>query len=59
MRGDVGAKHIIGDYEEFVTEVELNDASVITDLDTPEVYAELVNKGELGTEPAVDSTTKL
>ena len=58
VRGDVGAKHIIGDYEEFVTEVELNDASVITDLDTPEVYSELVNNGELDTESAVDSTTK-
>ena len=42
VRGDVGAKHLIGDYEEFVVEVEVNDAGVLADLDTPETYSQLV-----------------
>ncbi len=42
VRGDVGAKHIIGDYDEFVTEVELNDPGVVTDIDTPEAYSKFV-----------------
>ena len=42
VRGDVGAKHIIGDYEEFVTEIELDDPGVVTDIDTPEAYSKTV-----------------
>ena len=43
VRGDVGAKHMIGDYEEHVIEVEVDDAGVVADLDTPESYAMLVS----------------
>ena len=42
VRGDVGAKHMIGDYEEHVIEVEVDDAGVVADLDTPESYSNLV-----------------
>ena len=60
VRGDVGAKHIIGDYEEFVTEIELNDPGVITDLDTPDGYAQLVGGDDEGsviptTSPATET----
>ena len=38
VRGDVGAKHIIGEYEEFVKEIAIDDPAVLTDLDTPEAF---------------------
>ena len=41
LRGDVGAKHMIGDYEESVIEIEIDDIGVVTDFDTPEAYAKL------------------
>ncbi len=40
VRGDVGAKHMIGDYEEFVIEVVTHNAGVLTDLDTPQAFAQ-------------------
>ncbi len=40
VRGDVGAKHMIGDYEEFVIEVATDNAGVLTDLDTPQAFAQ-------------------
>lgn len=39
VQGDVGAKHIIGEYEDSVIEVEMDGVGVLTDLDTPEAYA--------------------
>jgi len=42
VQGDVGAKHLIGDYQQFVVEVEM-DVSVIQDVDTPQEYAQLVS----------------
>ena len=39
VQGDVGAKHIIGEYEDSVVEITLDDVGVITDFDTPEAYA--------------------
>ena len=39
VQGDVGAKHIIGEYEDSVVEVEMDGMGVLTDLDTPEAYA--------------------
>ena len=42
VRGDVGAKHIIGDYQQYVVEVEVDNASVVQDIDTPHAYADLV-----------------
>ncbi len=45
VRGDVGAKHIIGDYEEYVIEVEMKEQGVVMDLDTPAAYSQwLVEK---------------
>lgn len=36
LEGDVGARHLIGSYAEAVTEVAVDDAAVLTDIDTPE-----------------------
>jgi molybdenum cofactor cytidylyltransferase len=36
MAGDVGAKHMIGEYSDAVCEVPMTDDAVIIDLDTPE-----------------------
>ena len=36
MAGDVGAKHMIGEYSDAVCEVPMTDDAVIVDLDTPE-----------------------
>jgi molybdenum cofactor cytidylyltransferase len=36
VEGDVGARHLIGGYAEAVTEVPLDDAGALTDVDTPE-----------------------
>ncbi|MDE0309884.1 MAG: molybdopterin-binding/glycosyltransferase family 2 protein [Acidiferrobacterales bacterium] len=57
VRGDVGAKHMIGDYEENVTEVAFDDPGVVSDIDTPEVYAELIARSqELSADPEKDSS---
>ena len=40
VAGDVGARHLIGAHEEAVHEVEMPDAGVLLDLDTPEALAE-------------------
>jgi molybdenum cofactor cytidylyltransferase len=37
ITGDVGARHIIGNVPEAVVEVPISDASVTTDVDTPDV----------------------
>lgn len=36
VKGDVGAKHLLGQHAEAVCEVELDDAAVLTDIDTPD-----------------------
>ena len=36
LAGDVGAKNLIGEHAEFVAEVEMDDAAVLVDIDTPE-----------------------
>jgi len=41
VQGDVGAKHIIGEYEECVVEVALENTGVITDFDTLEAFAKI------------------
>ncbi len=43
VRGDTGAKHMIGDYEDFVIEVEMDSPGVLIDLDTPQAFASYVN----------------
>ena len=39
LRGDVGAKHLIGQNEDVVAEVEMGDAGILNDVDTPEALA--------------------
>ncbi|HLZ64930.1 MAG TPA: molybdopterin-binding/glycosyltransferase family 2 protein [Aliidongia sp.] len=39
LSGDTGAKHLIGNYGEFLTEIEAVDDGVLIDLDTPEALA--------------------
>jgi len=41
VSGDVGARHIIGEHDESVVEVEVDDESVLTDIDTPAALAAL------------------
>ena len=38
VKGDVGAKHLIGIHEERVCEVAFDDDGVLTDVDTPEMF---------------------
>jgi molybdenum cofactor cytidylyltransferase len=39
LHGDVGAKHLVGDYPELVVEVEMADDGVLLDVDTPDALA--------------------
>ncbi len=39
LAGDVGAKHLIGDYAELVAEVAMPDDAVLVDIDTPDELA--------------------
>ena len=39
LSGDTGAKHLIGTYGEFLTEIEASDDGVLIDLDTPAALA--------------------
>jgi molybdenum cofactor cytidylyltransferase len=41
VSGDVGARHLIGEYAEMVCEVELGDGAVLVDIDTPEALGDL------------------
>ena len=41
IRGDVGARHLIGEYEEYVCEVAMDDRAVLVDVDSPQALAEL------------------
>ena len=36
VKGDTGAKHLLGEYAEMVCEVAIDDDAVLTDIDTPE-----------------------
>lgn len=40
LAGDVGARHLIGENEDAVAEVEVEDDAVLLDIDTPEALAE-------------------
>ena len=44
VAGDVGARHLIGDYAELVAEVETEDSAVLTDIDTPDALDDFVGK---------------
>jgi len=39
IKGDQGARQLLGEYPELVAEVELGDDAVLTDIDTPEALA--------------------
>jgi molybdenum cofactor cytidylyltransferase len=39
LEGDVGAKHLMAQYEELVCEVEADDDGPLIDVDTPEALA--------------------
>ena len=41
VRGDVGARHLIGEYEEYVCEVAMDDRAVLFDVDSPQALNEL------------------
>jgi molybdenum cofactor cytidylyltransferase len=41
VRGDVGARHLIGQYAEAVCEVEMGDEGVLIDIDSPDKLARL------------------
>ena len=41
VRGDVGARHLIGEYEEFVCEVAMDDRAVLVDVDSPQALRDL------------------
>jgi molybdenum cofactor cytidylyltransferase len=36
LEGDVGARHLIGTYQEAVTEVPVENAAAMVDIDTPD-----------------------
>lgn len=44
LAGDVGAKHLIGEYAELVCEVPTEGAEIFLDIDTPEALALLTEK---------------
>lgn len=44
LAGDVGARHLIGEHADQVTEVEARDAGIMMDVDTPEAYRELTGR---------------
>lgn len=43
LAGDVGAKHLIGEHADQVTEIEA-DAGIMLDVDTPEAYRDLTGR---------------
>ena len=44
LAGDVGAKHLIGEHTELVSEVEMDDDAILVDIDTPEALEALRQK---------------
>lgn len=45
VSGDVGARHLIGNHEDLAVEIEVDDESVLTDVDTPEALAKIRGTG--------------
>ena len=41
IQGDTGARHLIGENAEWLTEVKADDASIFRDIDTPEALEKL------------------
>ena len=48
LRGDVGARHLIGEYAELVTEVEMRGDGILVDVDTPDALTRLADAGAPG-----------
>ncbi|MES1152496.1 MAG: molybdopterin-binding/glycosyltransferase family 2 protein, partial [Dongia sp.] len=48
LEGDVGARHLIGEHDDQVAELAVEDAGVFTDVDTPEAYEKLLGKAPVG-----------
>ena len=44
LAGDVGARHLIGEYAELVAEIEMDTDSILVDIDTPEALAAFRDK---------------
>ncbi len=44
VRGDVGARHLIGEYEEFVCEVAMEDRAVLVDVDSPQALRDIEDR---------------
>ncbi|MCF6196174.1 MAG: molybdopterin-binding/glycosyltransferase family 2 protein [Emcibacter sp.] len=44
LAGDMGAKKLLGDYPEFIHEVDVGSDAIFLDIDTYEAYARLKNK---------------
>ena len=44
VRGDVGARHLIGEYEEYVCEVVMDDRAVLVDVDSPQALREIEDR---------------
>jgi molybdenum cofactor cytidylyltransferase len=45
IRGDVGARHLVGSYEEQVCEVEMDDDAVLIDVDSPHALRAIRHQG--------------
>ena len=41
LKGDVGAKHLIGEYEDLVVEIAIDDDGVMVDIDSPQALTAL------------------
>lgn len=48
VAGDVGARHLIGRHEDLVVEIEIEDDSVLLDVDTPDALARITGKSGMG-----------
>ena len=44
LPGDGGARHLIGEHAELVTEIAAEDGGIFLDIDTPEAYRTLKDK---------------
>ena len=45
VTGDSGARHLIGEYGDYVIEVAMDDGAVLVDIDTPEDASSIVMAG--------------
>ncbi len=50
LSGDVGAKHLIGEHDDSVVEIRMEDDAVLTDVDSPAALERLAaDRSELET----------